>query len=60
MGLTLWRGHEVASTVLGTIGGLLILGGLVVPGRMGPVYDRWMAMAVAISKVTTPIFMSIV
>ena len=60
MALSLWRGHTIPPIVLGSLGGALILGGLLVPGRMGPVYDKWMAMAVAISKVTTPIFMSII
>ena len=30
------------------------------PGKLGPVYRGWMRMALAISKVTTPIFMGIV
>lgn len=46
--------------VLGGISALLILSGLAIPGRLGPVHDAWMGMAHAISKVTTPIFMSIV
>ena len=58
--ISLWRGHEIVPLVLGGLGGALVLGGLIVPGRMGPVYERWMALAVAISKVTTPIFMGIV
>lgn len=58
--ISLWRGHEIVPMVLGGLGGALVLGGLIVPGRMGPVYDRWMALAVAISKVTTPIFMGLV
>ncbi len=30
------------------------------PGRLGPVYRRWMGLAMLLSKVTTPIFMGIV
>ena len=42
------------------VGGLLVLAGLLVPGRLGPVYRAWMAGATAMSKVTTPIFMGVV
>lgn len=59
-GLSLWRGHAIVPVLLGALGVSLILAALVVPGRLGPVHDRWMGLAVAISKVTTPIFMSLV
>ena len=58
--ISLWRGHEIVPMVLGGLSALLILSGLVIPGRLGPVHAAWMGMAHAISKVTTPIFMSIV
>ena len=54
-----WRDHRVAMQVIGGLGGILILGGLFVPSQLGPVYRAWMALAVLISKVTTPIFMAI-
>lgn len=54
-----WREHEVARNVLAAIGFGLVLLGIVVPGRLGPVYRGWMALALAISKVTTPIFMGL-
>ena len=56
----LWRGHALPMQISGGLGGLLVLGGLLIPGRLGPVYDAWMALALAISKVTTPIFLGIV
>ena len=59
-GVFWWRGHQTAAIVLWSIGGALILSGLLIPGRLGPVHFAWMGMAHAISKVTTPIFMSIV
>jgi hypothetical protein len=59
-GLSFWRGHSLVPTVLATIGGAMVLGGLLLPGHMSPVYHRWMGLAHAISKVTTPVFMSIV
>lgn len=59
-GVLFWRGHERFATAFGAIGGTLLLAGLVIPGRLGPVWHGWMAMAHAISRVTTPIFLGIV
>ena len=55
-----WRGHAVLPAALMSVGGLLALSGLAIPGRLGPVYRTWMRGAHAISKVTTPLFLSIV
>ena len=55
-----WRGGEHAPIVFGAVAGLFLLGGLLVPARLGPVQRAWMGMAHAISKVTTPIFMGVV
>jgi hypothetical protein len=55
-----WRGREPLAIAFVALGGLLILAGLVVPGRLGPVQRGWMALAHAISRVTTPVFMGIV
>jgi hypothetical protein len=38
----------------------MLLAGLIVPTRLGPVERSWMALAHAISRVTTPIFMALV
>jgi hypothetical protein len=59
-GLFLWRQHDRVAVGLLLAGGLLIAAGLAAPTRLGPVERGWMAMAHAISRVTTPIFMSIV
>ena len=56
----LWRSKEVPLYVTATLGAALVAGGLVVPGSLGPVQRGWMRLALAISKITTPIFMSIV
>lgn len=58
--LLLWRHRETAASVAGIIGIGLLLAGLTVPTRLGPIERGWMAFAHAISKVTTPIFMAIV
>jgi hypothetical protein len=55
-----WRGKHRTSTVFLALGGLLVLAALVVPTALGPVERAWMALAHAISKVTTPIFMGVV
>lgn len=55
-----WRGRLTAALVLGTLGGLLALAGLLIPARLGGVHRAWMTMALAISRVTTPLFMGIV
>ena len=59
VGALFWRrGHIAASYAALTLGALLVLAGLAAPTRLGPVYRAWMALALVISKVTTPIFMS--
>jgi hypothetical protein len=59
-GLLLWRGRETIAYVTGTLSALLILGGVIVPTKLGPIERAWMAMALRISKVTTPVIMGIV
>ena len=58
--ITWWRGREYAPLVLGTLAAFFLLGGVLLPSRLGPVQRGWMGMAHAISKVTTPIFMGVV
>ena len=58
--IAFWRGHPTTTTVLGTLGGVLAVLGVAIPGHLGPVHAAWMGLAHAISKVTTPIFMGIV
>jgi hypothetical protein len=56
-----WRGsHSTLAWIAAVMGGGLVLGGALAPGRLGPVYRAWMALALAISKVTTPVFMGII
>jgi hypothetical protein len=55
-----WRERESVMAVTLTLGTLLILAALLVPGRMGPVYRGWMRFGLALSRITTPIFMSVV
>ncbi|MGH7703752.1 MAG: SxtJ family membrane protein [Gemmatimonadales bacterium] len=59
-GVWFWRGHPRAALGAGILGAALVFGGLLVPGRLGPVYRAWMRLATLISKVTTPVFMGVV
>ena len=59
-GISYWRGHDIAPTVLWVLGGTLFAAGLLIPGRLGPVYRRWMGLAHILSKVTTPIVMGVI
>ena len=58
--LVAWRGHAIVAMTLGLLGVVLCLAGLLIPQRLGPVQRGWMALALTISKVTTPIFMAVV
>lgn len=58
--LLAWRGRLVPAAVSAGAGLLLALAGLVVPRRLAPVHRAWMALAVAMSRVTTPLLMSVV
>lgn len=55
-----WRGHDRTGQSLLAIGLLLAAVGVVAPAMLAPVERAWMALAHAISKVTTPIFMGVV
>lgn len=55
-----WRGRAVPAVVVGAVGVALVMAGLVAPARLGPVYRAWMSVALAMSKVTTPLFMTVV
>jgi hypothetical protein len=59
-GISWWRGRERAAFVFAAIAGIFLLAGLIAPTRLGPVERTWMAVARAISRVTTPLFMGIV
>jgi hypothetical protein len=55
-----WRGHPLPAVILASLGLGLVLGGVLAPSSMGPIYRGWMGLALAISKVTTPIFMGLI
>jgi hypothetical protein len=59
-GVVLWRGHALTATTFGALGFVLVSAGLLIPTYLGPVERAWMALAHAISRVTTPIVMSVI
>jgi hypothetical protein len=54
------RGRRSVGGTLIMLGGALMTAGLVAPGRLGFVHRTWMGMALAISKITTPLLMGII
>jgi hypothetical protein len=46
--------------VLGALAIPLIIAGIVIPAKLGPVERAWMGVAKTLAKVTTPIFMGVV
>ena len=56
-----WRNPAgVPWRVLAGLGVGLLAAGAAIPGRLGPVYRGWMAFAHLLSRVTTPVFLSVV
>jgi uncharacterized membrane protein len=58
--LLLWRDQRVAAGITAALAAGLVVAALVAPSSLTRVERGWMAMAHAISKVTTPIIMGIV
>ena len=55
-----WRGRGATAVAFGVAGVALLVAGLVAPGRLGGVYRAWMALAAALSRVTTPVWLAVV
>lgn len=58
-GIAIWRGHPLTTRVLGSVGALLLVGGLVAPVALLPVERAWMRLAHLLSRITTPIVMGV-
>jgi Saxitoxin biosynthesis operon protein SxtJ len=59
-GLTAWRGHSTEAWVFAGTGTALVAGALLAPARLEPVRRWWLALAAAISSVTTPLLMGVI
>jgi hypothetical protein len=55
-----WRGHPIGAAIPGGAAMLLGLAGLVIPGRLGGVQRAWLALALAMSRVVTPVVMTVI
>jgi len=58
-GVSLWRGREIAPAATGALGVALVVTGLLVPTRLGPVYRTWMGLGNVLSRVTTPVMLGL-
>lgn len=54
-----WRGRTTAPIVIAVLAAALYVLALSAPAALRPVYRAWMGFALALSKVTTPIFMTV-
>jgi len=57
--ISAWRGHQLPPRILWSLGGVLLLAGVLVPTRLGLVYRWWMALGHAVGKVMQPIVIGI-
>ena len=55
-----WRGRVASATIAAGLGATLVVLGVAAPRRLGGVHRQWIALAHALSRVTTPVFMGIV
>jgi len=55
--ISLWRHRSPQAVVFGALGAGLLVAGLTVPTRLGPLFRAWMGLAHAMSRVTTPLVM---
>lgn len=58
-GVLLWRDETPFALGAWGLATVLLLAGLLIPGRLGPVHRAWMGMATLLSRVTTPIVMGL-
>ena len=57
--LATWRHRTITAQVLFALAAALLLLGLAVPARLGPVQRAWMALGHAIGRVTSPIVLGV-
>jgi cell division protein FtsW (lipid II flippase) len=58
--VALWRDRQLPMWIFASVAVLLVLAGLAIPHKLSGLERAWMKLAHAISKITTPIFMSII
>jgi hypothetical protein len=55
-----WRDRPTPATVLLGVATLVLAAGLVVPSRLGPLSRAWTALGAALSRVTSPLFFTLI
>ena len=55
-----WRGRAHGATLAAGVGAALLVAGLLVPGRLGPVQRAWLRLAAIMARFTTPVFLAVV
>jgi hypothetical protein len=58
-GISRWRGHELPPRVLWTVGSLLLVSGLLMPARLGPVRHGWMRFADVLGTFNTRLILGL-
>jgi hypothetical protein len=58
--LLLWRDRETGARVLAIVAAVCFLAGAVAPTRLGPLRAAWMAFGVALSRITSPVFFTLI
>lgn len=53
--ISAWRGHHLPPRILWSLGGALLVAGILIPGRLTTLNRWWMGLGHAIGKVTAPI-----
>lgn len=57
--VAIWRGRHRLAMALLAVGAAAVAAGLLVPTRLGAVQRGWMSVGVALSRLTTPAFYSV-
>ena len=57
--LGVWRGRVHTARVFGFVALVMLLAGAVIPARLGPLERAWTKLGEMISRVTSPIFFSL-
>ena len=55
-----WRRRPVPAEVAFALGAVLLLAGMLVPTRLGPLKRAWMGLGTLVSKVTGPVVLALV
>jgi hypothetical protein len=57
--LLAWRGYSLLCGISAGLGGALVLAGVLAAGRLSGVYRAWMGLALAMSRITSPVVMAV-